>query len=120
MFILFTGRPQPKLTWWHENELIDDSYDAISEKKVQNLLHFHNLTRDHLHTSLTCQASNNNITTPISSAVTLNVNRKYISLFLVLYYLFYIIYINTYIENTYCIITYSKIICKFYENKFVQ
>lgn len=75
--LLTIGRPQPSLTWWRgENYLLDDSYTAINEKKVKNVLLLEKLQRHHLHTVLACQASNNNVTTPIRSAVTLNMNRE--------------------------------------------
>lgn len=78
VFVWYLGRPQPRLTWWHENKLLDESYTAINEKKVKNELQIDKLERHHLNAVLTCQASNNNITAPISAPVSLNLNCKYI------------------------------------------
>ncbi|XP_060536558.1 neural cell adhesion molecule 1 isoform X2 [Cylas formicarius] len=70
------GRPRPRVIWFLENTVIDDSYENRSDGVVVNHLTFPNVGRQHLHARLICQASNNNIVPPESRAVVLDINLK--------------------------------------------
>ncbi|XP_022253980.1 synaptogenesis protein syg-2-like, partial [Limulus polyphemus] len=70
------GKPRPSVTWWREYSILDDDYAFTPEDVVKNQLKITELKRHDLLAILTCQASNNNITVPSSSAVTLDLNLK--------------------------------------------
>ncbi|KFB35298.1 AGAP002104-PA-like protein [Anopheles sinensis] len=71
------GRPLPKVQWWYENKVINNTSVVLSDKRVKNTLVLHRLERKHLKSVFTCQAANNNVTNPISASVTLDMNCKY-------------------------------------------
>ncbi|GBL85764.1 Nephrin [Araneus ventricosus] len=68
------GKPTPSLTWWRESVLLDDSYEVSSEGVVRNEIEITSLQRHDLMAVFTCQASNNNITVPVSKYVTVDMN----------------------------------------------
>ncbi|KAK9709842.1 CD80-like C2-set immunoglobulin domain [Popillia japonica] len=70
------GRPKPRVIWFLENRVIDDSYETRSDGTVVNRVTFPNVGRQHLNERLICQASNTNLIQPASKLVILNINLK--------------------------------------------
>jgi len=68
------GSPPPQLNWWREHALIDGSYESSEPHKIINTLLVENLQREDLHSILTCQASNNNISNPVSTSVKIDLH----------------------------------------------
>ncbi|XP_067005669.2 nephrin-like [Anabrus simplex] len=66
------GRPPPRVSWWRDDILVDDSDDVLDSDSVQNELRLERLERRHLNTAYSCQASNNNVFGPVSSNVTID------------------------------------------------
>ncbi|XP_015585249.1 hemicentin-1 isoform X2 [Cephus cinctus] len=71
------GKPPPRVTWFLENTVIDESYlySEISGVTV-NHLSYPKVGRQHLKSRLICQASNTNLTEPKSNLLILDVNLK--------------------------------------------
>ncbi|KAL1513906.1 hypothetical protein ABEB36_003245 [Hypothenemus hampei] len=70
------GKPRPRVVWFLENVVIDDSFENRSDGLVVNHLTFPNVGRQHLHARLICQATNNNLVPPETKAVVLDINLK--------------------------------------------
>ncbi|XP_055634568.1 uncharacterized protein LOC129774711 isoform X2 [Toxorhynchites rutilus septentrionalis] len=66
------GIPTPKVTWWREHALLDDSFLILPDGTVKNVLYLEKLSRSDLHSVYTCQASNGHVVPPLSSAVKLD------------------------------------------------
>ncbi|XP_051153256.1 synaptogenesis protein syg-2 isoform X2 [Leptopilina boulardi] len=64
------GRPPPTVRWWR-GEVLLDSKDSPGEfpDLRRNTLLIPNLSRQDLHAVFTCQASNNNISQPVSASI---------------------------------------------------
>ncbi|CAB3236419.1 unnamed protein product [Arctia plantaginis] len=75
----FGGDPRPRLTWYHENTVIDDSYEQRPDGVTVNTLTFPNIGRQHLNSRLICQASNTNLAAPESKLVILDINLRPLS-----------------------------------------
>ncbi|XP_076348412.1 neural cell adhesion molecule 1-like [Tachypleus tridentatus] len=68
------GSPMPSVTWWRESVLLDDSYSLRNDGFTVNELVIPRLRRNDLMADFTCCASNSNLSTSISSTVTLDMN----------------------------------------------
>nr|CAD7194371.1 unnamed protein product [Timema douglasi] len=66
------GRPLPSVRWWREEKLVDSTDTVSAYPNVKhNVLVVKRLERKDLHARFTCQASNNNISQPVSATVTI-------------------------------------------------
>ncbi|XP_021923082.1 irregular chiasm C-roughest protein-like isoform X2 [Zootermopsis nevadensis] len=70
------GRPTPRVTWWRDGIEIDNSDESLSERRVRNVLRLEKLERRHLNTVFTCKASNNDVVSPLTSNVTLDMYHR--------------------------------------------
>jgi neural cell adhesion molecule len=71
------GKPTPRLTWFLENTVIDESYERKGETgQTLNHLSYPRVGRQHLKARLVCQASNTNLVPPQTALLILDVNRK--------------------------------------------
>ena len=71
------GKPAPSVTWWRESVLLDDTYEqTVSGNAIRNELELPSLQRHDLMAVFTCQASNNNISMPTYSTVSVDLNCK--------------------------------------------
>lgn len=69
------GNPTPIVHWFRGLSIIDDSYSEVYTGKSINTLQYP-LKRDDLMMILTCKASNNNLTEPITQSIAIDLNRK--------------------------------------------
>ncbi|XP_063889128.1 nephrin-like isoform X2 [Scylla paramamosain] len=68
------GSPPPTVTWWEAATPLDLNMEVQDIQEVNNLLVVPKLTRNDLHRTFVCQASNSNLTAPLLSTVTLDMN----------------------------------------------
>ncbi|KAK4294521.1 hypothetical protein Pmani_032863, partial [Petrolisthes manimaculis] len=68
------GSPLPDVTWWEGTALLDITSEVATLDLVTNTLVVPTLTRRDLHRTLTCQAANSNLTAPLLTTVTLDMN----------------------------------------------
>ncbi|XP_076304629.1 uncharacterized protein LOC143222244 [Tachypleus tridentatus] len=77
---LCKGDPTPTVTWWKDSSLLDDDYYVTPGGAVRNELLINRLQRDFLMSVLTCEASNSNLSMPVSKSVTLDLNWRQVEL----------------------------------------
>ncbi|XP_045103585.1 nephrin-like [Portunus trituberculatus] len=66
------GHPRPHVTWWNEGALLDKVSEVNTGQVTRNALALPPLTRADLNKTLTCQASNSNLTIPLSQVITID------------------------------------------------
>lgn len=72
------GRPRPRVIWFLENTVIDDSYEYRPEQdQTVNHLSYSKIERHHDNVRLVCQTSNTNLVAPQNVALVLDLNRKF-------------------------------------------
>ncbi|XP_015788214.1 hemicentin-1 isoform X2 [Tetranychus urticae] len=70
------GKPSPEITWFRGSTIIDDTYFMSDDGSSLNILHLPALKRDDLMMIVTCKATNNNITEPITRSIAIDLNLK--------------------------------------------
>ncbi|KMQ90638.1 hemicentin-2-like isoform 2 protein [Lasius niger] len=75
------GKPPPKLTWYLDNTVIDESYHYNAENGITvNHLAYPKIGRQHLKARLICQASNTNLVQPQTRLLVLDVNLRHVKM----------------------------------------
>ncbi|GIY83557.1 nephrin [Caerostris darwini] len=74
------GRPIPVVLWKKGKTVIHGSISSSKQGWIRNEIVFDRLRRQDLLSELLCQASNNNFTAPVYSAVTIDLNLKPLSI----------------------------------------
>ena len=75
------------MTWWRDHHLLDSSLvsvASVSPHSVEAVLTLPSLAREDLHSILTCQASNNNATVPVSTSVKLDMTCELIMIMMMM------------------------------------
>ncbi|KAM7345261.1 sidestep V [Cochliomyia hominivorax] len=76
------GIPPPRVSWWREHALVDDTFQVLPDGTVRNVLHLKNILRKDLLTVYTCQASNGHVVAALTKKVILDMNLPPLSLLL--------------------------------------
>ncbi|KYQ58913.1 Hemicentin-1 [Trachymyrmex zeteki] len=78
------GKPPPKLTWYLDNTVIDESYHYDTQGGLTvNHLAYPKIGRQHLQARLICQASNTNLVPPQTRLLVLEMNHLPIAIALI-------------------------------------
>ncbi|KAG8266417.1 hypothetical protein J6590_072890 [Homalodisca vitripennis] len=64
--------PIPRVSWWYNLTLLDDSYDVLQDGRVQNSLALDKTEWEHIHAVLTCQALNSPFVVPKYTSVSID------------------------------------------------
>lgn len=69
--------PSPRVTWWEDGVLIDDSDSTLNDQRVSNTYLLRRVTRQNFGSTLTCQAINSPFLAALTVTLSVEVFRKY-------------------------------------------
>lgn len=96
---MFSGKPSPAIKWWRGERLIDSIETRSGFENVRsNQLVIRGLQRSDQHAIFTCQASNNNISQPVSAKTAIEIYCKYT--FFYFLHIFYLLFNSYSITST--------------------
>lgn len=76
LILKYIGVPAPFVTWWLDDDLIDDVSEETGAEVTTNNITLMGLQRRHLLRVLTCRATNSNLTTALGTSVTIDMKRE--------------------------------------------
>lgn len=71
------GKPQPTVAWYRNGKYVNNETVSVGNQVIRSAILVKNLGRDDVNLELTCTATNNNRSIPLSSAVRVEINCKY-------------------------------------------
>nr|XP_053653571.1 LOW QUALITY PROTEIN: synaptogenesis protein syg-2-like [Cherax quadricarinatus] len=74
--IAYSGRPAPSVVWLLNDNVIDDVIETREGDETRNDLRITGVTRSLLRSQLTCRASNTQVSPPIATTVTIDMNLR--------------------------------------------
>lgn len=72
-----TGWPTPQVSWFRQDELLDDLVDSVYDGQVSNTLLLMGVSREHFGATFECRATTSPSFTALRATVTLDIYRKY-------------------------------------------
>lgn len=86
IFFLISGKPSPKITWLINDQPVRNSTEvgvsstvlaSANSRTVRSDLRLTDLSRKDVHSEITCQATNNNRTSPLAATLHVDMNCKF-------------------------------------------
>lgn len=74
---LSSGKPAPMVSWYRNDRFVTNRTTMPSSDVTRSEIVIQNLSRDDVRSVLTCNATNNNRSIPLSSSVRVEMNCKY-------------------------------------------
>ena len=76
---MFAGKPPPTVTWYRNDNFVNNKSVTVHHRDgvIRSDIEIKNLGRADVRLELTCNATNNNRSLPLSSTVRVDMNCKY-------------------------------------------